>query len=135
MAAQQDESADGKQEQEDKSEVEFGDAESADHEQFSLSLLWFPVTGGWSEIGEDRPGRVGRTSRKEADREAEECSRSQRGSCTVNRPIQFVLPQATQWEGQINLLGFFGCVRHDPPQIPVSSDVSTWAERFASLLR
>jgi hypothetical protein len=41
MAALQDESADGKQEQEDKREVEFGAAELADHEQFSLLLMWF----------------------------------------------------------------------------------------------
>jgi hypothetical protein len=38
MAALQDESADGKQEQEDKREVEFGAAELADHERFSLLL-------------------------------------------------------------------------------------------------
>jgi hypothetical protein len=41
MAPLQDELADGKQEQEDKSEVEFGAEESVDHEQFPLSLVWF----------------------------------------------------------------------------------------------
>jgi hypothetical protein len=41
MAALQDELANGKQEQEDKSEVEFGAEESVDHEQFPLSLVWF----------------------------------------------------------------------------------------------
>jgi hypothetical protein len=39
MAALQDEFADGKQEQEDNNEVEFGAEESVDHEQFSLSLV------------------------------------------------------------------------------------------------
>jgi hypothetical protein len=41
ISALQDEFADGKQEQEDKNGVEFGAEESLDHEQFSLSLVWF----------------------------------------------------------------------------------------------
>jgi hypothetical protein len=48
MAALQDKSADGKQEQEDKNWVEFGAEESADHEQFSLLLVW---SRGFHDLG------------------------------------------------------------------------------------
>jgi hypothetical protein len=48
MAALQDESADGKQEQEDKRKVELGGAELADHERFSLVLVWF---SGFHDLG------------------------------------------------------------------------------------
>jgi hypothetical protein len=55
IAALQDESADGKQEQEDKREVEFGAAELADHERFPLLLVWFC---GFHDLGVGSNSRV-----------------------------------------------------------------------------